>query len=536
MKTKLFSFFIAVVLFSFSGNAQKSGRTAAAPVYPVITLIGSGNGGWTDTAETTMLTGDGITYTLVDKILTDGEVKFREGKCWTGGCPATVTNVYGWGPTDAQFPVDGGWPSGTNAAPVDGGKNIQSKAGSWTITFNRIAGTWSFVAGKPIPVIKLVGTAVTTPASAFLTTADGITFTAKKVALKPGMLQISQDGVLVGGTTFPEGDASIGTDMMTVTTTGIDYDVTYDYVLGHYKFTVATFPIVDIIGNGTTGNEAGWGTPIDMATTDGVTYTLKNLKLYPTSSDSTPTPNGAAGVKFRLNHSWDTNWGGTAFPTGPTAGNNDNIMVAAGTYNVTFNLTTHAYAFSFPIVDIIGNGLTGNESGWSAGINMATIDGVNYTITRTLFATSSDSTPTPNGAAGVKFRLNNSWDTNWGGTAFPVGPTLGDNNDIKVNAGTYAIKFNRETGAYDFGSNLSVKNFSAGSFRAYPNPTRGSWNITSNDDITSVVVYDVLGKAVYTKFGAAKEVSVNATELSKGVYFAKVSSANGTSTLKLIKE
>ncbi|HQF48297.1 MAG TPA: T9SS type A sorting domain-containing protein, partial [Flavobacterium alvei] len=136
---------------------------------------------------------------------------------------------------------------------------------------------------------------------------------------------------------------------------------------------------------------------------------------------------------------------------------------------------------------------------------------------------------------GVKFRLNNAWaGGDWGGLTFPSGTKTGDN--IPAVAGTYNLTVNVLTGAYNFGANLGVNKFDAGSFKAYPNPTRGSWNITANDDITSVVVYDVLGKAVYTKFGAAKEVSVNATELSKGVYFAKVATANGESTLKLIKE
>ncbi len=533
MKTKLFSLFIAVFLFSISGKSQTNAKTAVT-AFPVITLIGSGNGGWTDSAETPMLTDDGTHYSLVDKILTDGEVKFREGKCWGTGCAVTVTNPYGWGPTDAAYTTDAGWPSGTNAAPVDAGKNIVCKAGVWTVTFNRIDGTWSFVPGKPLPVIKLVGTAVSTSGGAVLTSdLTGTFFSAKKVTLVPGNCQISVDGVLAGAVTFPNGDAVDGSDNIPVTTTGIDYDVTFDYTLYKYTFTVATFPIIDIIGNGTTGNESGWGSPIDMVTTDGETYTLKNLKLYATSSDSNPV-GGAAGVKFRLGHSWDTNWGGNSFPTGPTGGN-DNIMVSAGTYDVTFNLTTHAYTFSFPIIDLIGNGTTGNESGWGTPIDMATTDGVNYTVTQTLFATSSDSNPV-GGAAGVKFRLGHSWDTNWGGNSFPTGPT-GSNDNIMVNAGTYAVKFNRLTGAYDFGTALAVKNFSAGSFKAYPNPTQNSWTISGGTNkITSVHVYDMLGRSVYAKATSSNDVSVNASALSKGTYFAKVSTENGTSTVKLVKE
>jgi hypothetical protein len=117
---------------------------------------------------------------------------------------------------------------------------------------------------------------------------------------------------------------------------------------------------------------------------------------------------------------------------------------------------------------------------------------------------------------------------------FPAGTKTG--KDIPTTAGTYNLKYNILTGAYDFGTNLGVSKFNAKSFKAYPNPTKSSWNISSNDEITSVKVYDVLGKSVYARNSAAKEVSVNASELSKGVYFAKVSTANGTSTVKLVKE
>jgi len=510
MKTKLFYLFIAVFLFSFSGKSQ---------TYPVITLIGSGNGGWTDTAETPLLTSDGITYTLVDKVLTAGELKFREGKCWTTTCAPTVGNVYGWGPTDAAFTANGGWPSGTNAAPVDGGKNIQSQAGRWTITFNRVQGTWSFVAGTPIPVIKLVGPAVTAAGGAVLTTTDGTIFTAKKVPVVPGNCQISIDGVVYGPSVapkFPAGTADSPTDFIPITTTGIDYDVTFDYSLATYSFVVATFPKIAIVGGGTTGgwpaNTPGEIDPVAMTTTDGITYTISHV------------PFTTNGIKFRQDNSWNNNWGGT-FPSGSGGGD---IPAVVGNYNGTFNRTTGAYTFTLNTVAVVGDGV----GGWPPGTQpvgyldpnvMTTVDGINYTLNGLVVT-----------AGAAKFRENNSWGINTGGDLFPAGPKTG--NNIPTTAGTYNLKYNILTGAYDFGTALAVAKFNAGSFKAYPNPTRDSWNITSNEDITSVNVYDILGKSVYAKTASSKEVTVNASELSKGVYFAKVSTAKGTSTVKLVKE
>jgi len=68
---------------------------------------------------------------------------------------------------------------------------------------------------------------------------------------------------------------------------------------------------------------------IDMQTTDGITYTLLH---YPFSQGE---------VKFRLDNSWDINWGNTAFPTGIGYQDGPNILIPCNcTYDVTFNATT----------------------------------------------------------------------------------------------------------------------------------------------------------------------------------------------------
>ena len=523
MKTKLFYLFITVFFLNISGYAQP---------YPIITLIGSGNGGWTDTAETPLLTSDGITYTLVDKVLTTGELKFREGKCWgTTACAGVinpaVTNPYGWGPIKAVPPAvqDSGWPSGTNAVPVDAGPNIQSQAGVWTITFNRILGTWSFVAGTPLPVIKLVGTSVVAAGGATLTTDNGTLFYAKKVPLQPGTCKFDIDGTSYGSTTapgFPTGTALDPAGSITVATTGIDYDVTFDYTNGNYTFAVATFPKIAIVGAGAGGWPNNVGEipgPIDinpMTTTDGIIYTISNFPLT------------TGSIKFRQNDSWDTNWGGSTWPSGATGGGD--IPAVAGNYNGTFNKTTGAYTFTLRTPAVVGSGV----GGWPNNVGeipgpidihpMSTVDGINYTLNGLVVT-----------AGAAKFRINNDWGVNTGGDLFPAGPKTG--NDIPTVAGTYNLKYNILTGAYDFGTNLGVNKFDTSSFKVYPNPSKTSWNITSgNEDITSVQVYDILGKSIYAKTAASKEVTVNASDLSKGVYFAKVSTAKGSSTVKLVKE
>ena len=83
---------------------------------------------------------------------------------------------------------------------------------------------------------------------------------------------------------------------------------------------------------------------------------------------------------------------------------------------------------------------------------------------------------------------------------------------------------------------LSVDEFDTASFKAYPNPTSTNWNITSNNPISKVTVYDVLGKVVRTLTFSENEVQISSAGLNSGIYFAKLESTKGTKTIRLIKE
>ena len=144
-----------------------------------------------------------------------------------------------------------------------------------------------------------------------------------------------------------------------------------------------------------------------MATVDGENWTTSGLALS--------NYGVGGGIKFRANNAWTINWGNAAFPSGTGTQNGANILCAAGTYDVTFNSTTGVYAFTnavtFPSIGIIGtvlgpNGFDGPD------VDMITFDGVNYTLTNYNFQ-----------AGEMKFRLDDAWTTNWGGTGFPSGIT-----------------------------------------------------------------------------------------------------------------
>ena len=80
---------------------------------------------------------------------------------------------------------------------------------------------------------------------------------------------------------------------------------------------------------------------------------------------------------------------------------------------------------------------------------------------------------------------------------------------------------------------LANETFKAKQFDVFPNPTTGIININS-DVAVSVSIVDVTGKVVFTANNITKENSINLSGLQKGMYLAKISTANATTTEKII--
>ena len=84
---------------------------------------------------------------------------------------------------------------------------------------------------------------------------------------------------------------------------------------------------------------------------------------------------------------------------------------------------------------------------------------------------------------------------------------------------------------------LGTENFVIDSLKIYPNPTQNTWNVkTNNIKISSIQVFDILGKQVLSLTPNATEARINALSLKSGLYFAKINTVNGSSSLKLVKE
>ena len=496
MKTKLF-LLLAICLTAFSVNAQNPN---------VVSITGEAQGGWGDGFDQNMTSTNGVNWTLASftcaNAATGGGIKFRANNAW----------VIDWG--NAAFPSGIG---------TQGGANIVCTAGNWSVTFNSTTGAYVFTPGVPQPVIKLFGTAVTPNSGVAMSFTSGSSY-AVTTNLVAGNAQFNIDTVVAGGTGFPNGNASDAALFIPVAAAG-QYLVTINYDTADYTFVfIPAIPTIAIVGPGAGGwppspQPVGYQDPKKMDTSDGIAYKLKNVALT------------ADLVKFRQGNAWTNSWGNAAFPAG-TATVNDgaNIMVtAAGNYLAKFNRTTGAYAFNIPSIALVGpaTGVNWPAAGDVDARVLTTTDGITYKLNSITLV-----------AGEAKFRYDRQWDDTTGGT-FPIA-IVGSNDNLIISAaaaGTYSITLNRVTGAFTFGTPiLANENFTANTFKVSPNPSSTNWEIVSgNSEITSVQIVNILGKVVYNNNVASNKIVVDASDLSNGLYFAKVSSATATETIKLIK-
>lgn len=86
-----------------------------------------------------------------------------------------------------------------------------------------------------------------------------------------------------------------------------------------------------------------------------------------------------------------------------------------------------------------------------------------------------------------------------------------------------------------FGPTLGINDFEIADFKVFPNPATDSWNIVATQNIDRVELYDMLGKQVVVIDPNAQNVKIESSNLTNGVYFAKIYADGSQKTVKLIK-
>ncbi|MBK8701743.1 MAG: SusF/SusE family outer membrane protein [Saprospiraceae bacterium] len=382
-----------------------------AVAFTSIGVIGSATaGGWdTDTDLTRDANNADLWKGFADLVV--GEIKFRANEAWT----------VNWGGT--------AFPSGT---AVEGGGNIAvPTAGKYLITFNTASLEYNFTEIMPFTTVGLVGSAT---AGGWDTDTDMV-----QDATDPSLWSLDTDlvngeakfraenawTVNWGAKDFPTGTGT--QDGPNIPVYYGNYTVTFNSSTGAYNFQVHSD--IGIIGSATPG---GWDTDTDMY------QDQADTNKYFTTLTLT-----AGDAKFRRNNDWAINWGANTFPTGTGTQDGPNIPITqAGKYFITFNRGTGEYSFeeikNYESIGVIG---TATAGGWDSDTDLVR-DATNGDLWKARLDLTEGE---------IKFRANEAWDINWGGTEFPAGVgVLGGPNLVVPEAGKYQISFNTRTLAYEF--------------------------------------------------------------------------------------
>lgn len=311
-----------------------------------------------------------------------------------------------------------------------------------------------------------------------------------------------------GNSNFPSGTAvQNGANIMTQAGT---YDITFNRSNGTYTFIPAAFTPVGIWGPAVDSQNGFGGNDVDMATTDGITYTLSGFNF------------SSGTAYFRLFNNNSNTMGSVSFPTGTAVAGGPSIQVTGGEWFVTFNKNTGAYSFAYPSIGILGTSLSGFTA---EDVDLTTTNGFDYTISNLALSVGE-----------VKFRKDNLWTSNWGSASFPEGTGTQDGANIPVTtAGNYNIYFEKSSGDYTFTNTLSNAEHSITKIKIYPNPTNNIWNLSHDAAIDSIELLDITGKTIQTYSPNSSQFQLNGSSLSNGVYFIKIKSGLDFAVKKIVK-
>jgi hypothetical protein len=194
------------------------------------------------------------------------------------------------------------------------------------------------------------------------------------------------------------------------------------------------------------------------------------------------------------------------------------------TSDVTFrvNMNTYLDLGGAPFTGVFING---TFNGWNGTSNPMTEIGAGFGIWEVTL-------PLPNGTIEYKFTLDG-WNAS---EQFAGGETC------TITTGGFTNRVYTVTGVADLGVVCyescsecvgGLDENTAATFTLMPNPAQTSFNIVSEETITSIELVDLSGKSVRKVTGTTQ---VNVADLVQGMYTVIVRSENGTSTSRVIVE
>ncbi|ARV06620.1 hypothetical protein BTO04_07885 [Polaribacter sp. SA4-10] len=310
---------------------------------------------------------------------------------------------------------------------------------------------------------------------------------------------------------------------------------------------------------------------VDKGSADGGTYLVDDISLFadaeaPTAFTATVGTIGAYGVELLLNAT--DNSGSVTYDISYNGG--ANTVQTTGTSGVEKSFTVSgltpetAYSFEVSASDGTGNVAANNpitgldattiadtsnecegftsealEGSFSVGINYSFVtSGTDVTITFEMLDTDK---PGLNPEVYIEPSTFIAMDQS---NAPTYTATLADQTpgaDISFSfraayaGGLVRSKIFTYTVGEDCGT-LGTNDFDLASFSAYPNPTQNSWTVkTQNVNMSSIKVYDVLGKNVLSLSPNSSETVIDGSNLKTGLYFAQIKTEKGVQRIKLVK-
>ncbi|MDI1257624.1 MAG: T9SS type A sorting domain-containing protein [Flavobacterium sp.] len=83
---------------------------------------------------------------------------------------------------------------------------------------------------------------------------------------------------------------------------------------------------------------------------------------------------------------------------------------------------------------------------------------------------------------------------------------------------------------------LGIADNQKNSFVAYPNPTHDILNVSAEENISSIKIYNMLGQEILNSNGGNNLVQLNISSFAKGTYLLKAATDNGVKTINIIKD